>query len=146
MIHITDVSDVSAELAFPLGVQGGTTETQPTFTGAPLFTGSYISLGDLIHFRINVNFDNILTFGTGQYYLNLPFAAAYDYQFRDGGVFDFSTGRNYSVGGHVTAGNVQMLLNFTDSQGRDTAFTHNTPFALAVEDEFHIAGTYIREH
>lgn len=146
MIHITDVSDVSAELSFPTGVTGGTTLVQPTFNGAPLFTGSYISLGDLIHFRINVDFDNILTFGTGQYYLNLPFVSKYDYQFRNGNVRDFSTDRSYSIGGHVNAGSAQMLLNFTDSQGRDTEFTHNTPFALAIEDDFHISGTYIREH
>ena len=127
-------------------VQGGVVSgTQPTFNGAPLFTGYYVRIGDLVHFQIQVDFDNITSFGDGQYYVNLPFPARYDYQMREGNVDDFSTSRKYSVGGHVFATSNQLRLNFLDSQGRDTAFTHNTPFALAVEDNFHVSGTYIAE-
>jgi len=127
-------------------VQGGVVSgTQPTFNGAPLFTGSYSRIGDLVHFQIQVDFDNITSFGDGQYYVNLPFTARYDYQLREGNVDDFSTSRKYSVGGHVVGGSNQLRLNFIDSQGRDTAFTYNTPFVLAVQDSFHIAGTYIAE-
>ena len=73
-------------------VQGGTTNgTQPTFNGAPLFTASYVTSGDLVHFRINVDFDNITSFGTGQYYMTLPFNSKYSYYFREGHLFDFST-------------------------------------------------------
>ena len=125
-------------------VQGGViTGTQPTFNGAPLFTGSYSKNGDLVHFQIQVEFDNITSFGDGQYYVNLPFPARYAYQIREGCVHDFSTGRQYSIGGHVAAGQSQLALNFIDTNGRDSAFTHNTPFALAVEDNFHTSGTYI---
>jgi hypothetical protein len=127
-------------------VQGGVvTGTQPTFNGAPLFTGSYSRIGDLVHFQIQVDFDNITSFGDGQYYLNLPFPARYDYQMREGNVDDFSTSRKYSVGGHVFAASNQLRLNFTDTQGRDTAFTYNTPFVLAVQDSFHVSGTYIAQ-
>jgi hypothetical protein len=137
-------SGVSSVTVFT--VQGGVVSgTQPTFNGAPLFTGSYIRIGDLVHFQIQVDFDNITSFGDGQYYVNLPFPARYDYQVREGNVDDFSTSRKYSVGGHVFAESVQLRLNFIDSQGRDTAFTHNTPFVLAVQDSFHISGTYIAE-
>jgi hypothetical protein len=124
-------------------VQGGTTETQPTFTGAPLFSGSYIKVGDLVHFQIQVDMDNITSFGTGQYYVDLPFPAKYAYQVREGCVHDASTSRQYPLGGHVSAGQSRLYLNFVDSNGRDDPFTHNTPFVLAVEDNFHIAGTYI---
>jgi hypothetical protein len=127
-------------------VQGGVVSgTQPTFNGAPLFTGSYIRIGDLVHFQIQVDFDNITSFGSGQYYVNLPFPARYDYQMREGNVDDFSTSRKYSIGGHVFAASNQLRLNFLDSQGRDTEFTYNTPFVLAVQDNFHISGTYIAE-
>jgi len=59
-------------------VQGGTTGTQPTFSGNPLFSGSYVKTGPMVHFRIDVDFDNITSFGTGQYYLDLPCPAIHD--------------------------------------------------------------------
>lgn len=127
-------------------VQGGVVSgTQPTFNGASLFTGSYVRIGDVVHFQIQVDFDNITSFGTGQYYVSLPFPARYEYQVREGNVDDFSTDRKYSVGGHVVAGSSSLHLNFIDSQGRDTPFTYNTPFVLAVQDKFHISGTYIAQ-
>jgi hypothetical protein len=127
-------------------VAGGVVSgTQPTFNGAPLFTGSYSRIGDLVHFQIQVDFDNITSFGDGQYYVNLPFPARYGYQIREGCVHDISTSRQYSIGGHVFAGQSQLTLNFIDTNGRDSAFTHNTPFALAVEDNFHTSGTYIAQ-
>lgn len=127
-------------------VQGGVISgTQPTFNGAPLFTGSYSRTGDLVHFQIQVDFDNITSFGNGQYYIDLPFPARYGYQVRNGCAHDDSTGRQYSIGGHVFAGQSQLALNFIDTNGRDSAFTHNTPFTLAVADNFHTSGTYIAE-
>jgi hypothetical protein len=59
-----DGSSTVAEQTYVVG--GGTSGTQPTFTGSPLFYGSYASQGDLVHFRVNVDFDNITRFGTGQ--------------------------------------------------------------------------------
>jgi hypothetical protein len=123
--------------------EGGTLGTQPTFTGDPLFTGSYILLGNLCHFEIQVDFDNITSFGTGQYYLTLPFTSARNYILRDGCVHDFSTDRQYSVAGHVVAGADQLELFSTSSNGQDVAFTSSVPFNLATADNFHIAGTYV---
>jgi hypothetical protein len=142
----TDIYENGIGNVIDFTIQGGVVSgTQPTFNGAPLFTGSYSRIGDLVHFQIQVDFDNITSFGDGQYYLNLPFPARYGYQIREGCVHDFSTSRQYSVGGHVFAGSNQLRLNFLDSQGRDTAFTHNTPFVLAVQDNFHVSGTYIAQ-
>lgn len=75
-------SQVPTEVVY--SVDGGTTGTQPTFTGEPDFTGTYVRTGDLVHFRIDVDFDNITSFGTGQYYLTLPFQAKHNYQLSDG--------------------------------------------------------------
>jgi hypothetical protein len=127
----------------PFAVVGGTLETQPTFTGAPLFTGSYVKHGPMVHFRIDVDMDNITNFGSGQYYMNLPFTPKYNYQFTTGCFHDISTGNQYGIGGHVFAGNVQMRLTFTNSNGQDEAFDHNSPVTLNAADNFHISGDYI---
>ena len=127
-------------------VTGGTTGTQPTFSGSPLFTGSYVKTGVLCHFRIDVDFDNITSFGTGQYYLKLPFPSKRNYQLSDGCLHDISTGREYPISGHVLANSDDLYLQSIDSQGNSAFnidFTYNNPVTLATADNFHVAGTYI---
>lgn len=126
-------------------VSGGTTETQPTFSGDPLFTGSYVKLGDLVHFRVNVSMTNITSFGTGQYYVTLPFDCKYTTFVRDGHLHDASTGKEFSISAHFIAGSNQAMLYSTSSNGHEDPFTYNAPFTLATADVFHIAGTYIAE-
>ena len=126
-------------------VLGGTTGTQPTFSSDPLFTGSYTRFGNICHFQIDVDMDNITNFGTGEYYVDLPFNASHPYQFRDGCLHHISTGRNYSISGHVAVGQKRLYLFTNDSQGNrnfDAAFTHNVPVNLSTADNFHITGTY----
>jgi len=124
-------------------VTGGSMGTQPTFNGAPLFSGTYLTTGPVVHFQIQVEFDNILTFGTGQYYVELPFTAKYAYQFKNGCIHDASSGRQYAIGGHVAAGQTRLYLNYISTNGRDEPFTHNNPFSLGVVDNFHLSGVYI---
>jgi hypothetical protein len=126
-------------------VGGGTLGTQPTFTGDPLFDGSYVKLGDLVNFRVNVSMTNITNFGTGQYYVTLPFDSKYTTFMRDGHIHDQSTGKEYSISAHVTAGSNQALLYSTSSNGHEDPFTSSAPFTLATADVFHIAGSYIAE-
>ena len=131
--------------SIPFTVAFGTTGTQPTFTGAPLITGSYTRWGNMCHFQIDVDMDNITNFGTGEYYVDLPFNVSHPYQFRDGCLHDISTTRNYSISGHVAVGQKRLYLFTTDSQGNrafDAAFTSTVPVTLAVADNFHVAGTY----
>jgi hypothetical protein len=145
--RIATIGDISnaAPVETSFTVNGGTTGTQPTFDGAPLFSGSYVKTGPMLHFQIQVDMDNILTFGSGQYYVDLPFDAKYGYQFAAGCLHDASTGRQYAIGGHVYAGNNQLLLSYTDSNGQDAPFDYNSPMTLNVADNFHISGTYIVE-
>jgi hypothetical protein len=129
-------------------VQGGTTGTQPTFSGNPLFTGSYVKTGPMVHFRIDVDFDNITSFGTGQYYLDLPFPAKHNYEFTAGCLHDISASRDYPMTGHVYAGESRMLLKSIDSAGNSAfavPFTGTSPITLAVADNFHISGDYIAD-
>lgn len=129
-------------------ITGGTTgpgAIQPTFTGAPMFAGSYVKNGPLVHFQVQVEMDNITSFGAGQYYIGLPFAAKYPYQIKGGCLHDASTGNQYAIGGHVAAGQTQLLLTFTNSNGQDDLFDHNSPVTLNVADNFHVAGSYIAQ-
>jgi hypothetical protein len=146
-IKLQDI-DGSVELknlvgvSIPFTVAGGTLGTQPTFTGAPLFTGSYTKWGNLCHFQIDVDMDNITSFGTGQYYMTLPFPAEHNYLISDGCLHDISASDQYSVMGHVVAGSNQLRLLSVASNGKHVPFTHNVPVTLAVADNFHVAGTY----
>jgi hypothetical protein len=141
------LDDIGVETSY--AVEGGTNADQPTFTGEPLFTANYIRMSsNLVHFEIQVDMDNITSFGTGQYYMTLPFNAKYAYQFRDGCLHDFSSLRSYHISGHVNAGSNVMTLSTTDISGQnlyDFEFTSTVPVTLNVADNFHIAGTYIAE-
>lgn len=138
-IRMSDIDVTMSSVAYQ--PEGGTLGTQPTFSG-PAISGSYVRMGLLVHFRIDVDFDNITSFGTGQYYLTLPFPAKHNYYLRDGCLHDISTAKEYAMGGHVLAGSSQLLLRSTASNGNDIAFEHNVPVTLATEDNFHVSGTY----
>lgn len=127
-------------------VNGGSAGTAPTFSGSPMFYGSYIKTGQSVTFRINVEFDNITGFGTGQYYVTLPFTAKYGTQIRGGCLHDASTGYNYHISGHVNENSNQLNLYTTDVSGnvvRDYEFTSIQPVTLTTADNFHIGGVYI---
>jgi hypothetical protein len=138
-----DGEDAASVTETSFTVNGGTLETQPTFDGAPLFSGTYVKTGPMVHFQVQVDMDNILTFGTGQYFIDLPFPSKYGYQVRSGCLHDISTDKQYAIGGHVFEGQSQLTLTFTNSSGQDEAFDHNSPVTLNVADNFHISGTYI---
>jgi hypothetical protein len=139
-------ADLGEDTAFT--VAGGTLGTAPTFNGAPLFTGSYVKTGTVVHFRIDVDFDNITSFGTGQYYLDLPFPSKHNYEFTAGCLHDISATRDYPMTGHIYAGESRMLLKSLDASGNSAfavSFTSTSPITLAVADNFHISGDYIAD-
>lgn len=138
-ISLSDLDPASDTIYVPLG---GTDTTQPIFAGDPLITGSYTIFGNLCHFQIDVDFDNITSFGAGQYYLTLPFPADHSFLVRDGCLHDISGNDQYSISGHVDAGSNMLKLYSTASNGRDVPFTYNVPVTLDVADNFHIAGVY----
>jgi hypothetical protein len=127
-------------------IEGGTTgagAVQPTFDGAPLFTGEWYKLGNLVHFAIDVDMDNITSFGSGQYYVKLPFPAGRNYLLSDGCLHDTSTGDEYAILGHVVAGSDILTLLATISNGKQVPFTNSVPVNLSTADNFHVAGTYV---
>lgn len=127
-------------------VEGGTSGTQPTFTGDPLFSGHYVILGHTIYFDVQVDFDNITSFGTGQYYVTLPFASKYEKTVRGGCLHDNDTGLEYHISGHVNAGSDELQLfttDLTEQNLHDFPFEQGEPITLTTADNFHISGTYI---
>jgi len=130
----------------PYTVSGGTLGTQPTFSGTPLFTGRVVRYGDLAYFDVQVDMDNITSFGSGQYFMTLPFPSKYPVEFRNGCLHDASAGHQYHISGHVAANSNELRLFTTDVQGnnvRDYEFTASEPVTLATADNFHISGNYI---
>ncbi len=127
-------------------IEGGTLNgSQPTFSSDPLFSGEWYLIGNICHFAIDVDMDNITNFGTGQYYVKLPFASNVNYLMSDGCLHDASTGDEYAVLGHVQAGSDILSLLTTTSNGKQNPFTNSVPVNLAIQDNFHISGTYIVE-
>ena len=129
----------------PFTVDGGTSGTQPTFSGSPLFSGSYVLLDRLVHFRINVDMTNITNFGTGQYFVTLPFNSAHTYLTSSGHLHDESANKNYTLQGHILAGTNVLELFYTGANGQQDTFEHNKPVTLATADVFHVSGTYIKD-
>jgi len=126
-------------------IEGGTlSDPQPTFSGDPLFSGHYTVIGNLCHFAIHVDMDNILTFGTGQYFMKLPFPSNHNIILSDGCLHDESTGHQYSILGHVQEGSDIMELYAVGSNGQHVPFSDsdNHPIKLTNLDSFHIAGSF----
>jgi hypothetical protein len=142
-------ADATLGLETSFVVNGGTTGTQPTFNGAPLFSGSYVKNESLVYFQIQVDFDNIISFGTGTYFVDLPFSSKHEIVLRDGCVHDVSgTVKNYHISGQVAAGSDRMFLYSSVKDGNsveDVPFTSNSIFTLSSADNFHIAGNYIAQ-
>jgi hypothetical protein len=127
-------------------IEGGTLNgSQPTFSSDPMFSGEWYLIGKICHFAIDVDMDNITGFGTGQYYVKLPFASKVNYLMSDGCLHDVSTGDEYAVLGHVQAGSDILSLLTTTSNGKQNPFTNSVPVNLSTADNFHISGTYIVE-
>ena len=122
-------------------VEGGTSGTQPTFSG-PVFTATYTRFGDMVYFAYSVDFTNILTFGTGQYYMTLPYSSRRPVTFSSGSLTDDSTGSVYSIIGQVATGSDVMILSYIKSNGETEPFEHNKPITLTTADRFDITGTY----
>jgi hypothetical protein len=126
-------------------VEGGTTgpgAVSPTFNGAPMFSGGYNLINPLCHFHIDVDMDNITNFGSGQYYVKLPFPSKNNYVLSDGGLHDISGNDEYQILGHVVAGSDVLTLLSIASNGRHVNFTSSVPVNLSTADNFHIAGLY----
>lgn len=111
----------------------------------PAFFGRYTLIGNLCYFSYQVVFTNISNFGTGQYFMNLPFPTLKPLLTRNGCLHDTSSGAQFHISGHAVAGATQMDLFSSDKVGssvQDVPFAQGTPLTLTTADTFHIEGFY----
>lgn len=121
--------------------EGGTDGTQPTFSGPVLF-GSFNRFGNMVHFNVQVDFNNITSFGTGQYYITLPFPARVRYTFANAHLLDQSGNETYNLVGECAQNSTMVKLFYIGSNGRMQPFNFNSPVNLTIDDYFDISGTY----
>lgn len=88
---------------------------------------------------------NITSFGTGQYYITLPFNSKYDIIVTTGHLHDTSTDEDYQLSGELTAGSNIVWLYYIGSNSQLEIFDYNSPKTLDLNDFFHISGSYIKE-
>ena len=120
---------------------GGT--SQIAYTGTPA-TGSYIRNGNLVSFRIRVDYTTLTAFGGGagsQYFVTLPFAPAGLYTFNDGLYHKGSNGNQYEILGE-TNGTTTMSMWHSAGSGNALAMSHSQPVSAQTDDYFYISGTY----
>lgn len=112
---------------------------------AGAFLGRYTLIGNLCYFSYQADLTKITNFGTGQYFMTLPFPTAKPFLTRQGCLHDVSANIQYHITGHAIAGSTQMDLFTTDSAGNrhyDFQFKQGTPITLTSADTFHIEGIY----
>jgi len=120
---------------------GGTNGTQPVFPAQDI-VGTFNRFGNMVHFQISVTFANITNFGTGRYFVTLPFVPRKEYTFSSGHLTDDSQNKLYLILGYVEADSDQLDLFYLGSQGILEDFTSQNPKALSTADSFDISGTY----
>jgi len=120
--------------------------TDLAFTGTPA-TGSYIKIGNLVQVQISVDFDNVSNFGTGQYYLTLPFPSKYHTDVYGGSIHDVVNQGvdHYSLKGHLSDGSYTFTIWNIKSSAADEPFDYNSPINLTTADLFHMSFSYICE-
>ena len=119
--------------------------TDLAFTGTPA-VGSYVKIGSVVTVQIDVEFDNVTNFGTGQYSVTLPFASRYHTDVYGGSVHSVNgTTDHYSLKGHLSPSSSTMTIWSLKSSAQDEPFDHNSPVVLTTADKFHMSFTYICE-
>jgi hypothetical protein len=110
----------------------------------PPATGSYIKIGNLVQVQIEVNFTEVLDFGTGQYSITLPFPSFYHTDVFGGSVHDAGSGvTHYSLKGHLEDGSNVATLWALSGSSQDQPFDNNSPVNLTTSDKFHMSFSYI---
>lgn len=108
-------------------------------------TGSYTRVGNIVFAHLNVPFSTITNFGTGQFFVSLPFNAARHTDVVAGTLHDTSTGNYYTIKGHLEEDFGLISLWYISGSGVDAALDYNSPVLLDTTDLFHMSFTYEAE-
>lgn len=117
-----------------------------TFTGTPAI-GEYVKIGNLVIIQIDVEFDNVTNFGTGNYSLTVPFASKYHTDVYGGSIHKTTNQGidHYSIKGHMSPGSSTFTIWAIGSNAADQPFNHQAPVNLTAADKFHMSFSYICE-
>ena len=117
-----------------------------TFTGTPA-DGSYIKIGNLVIVQIDVEFTTVVNFGSGQYFLSIPFPSKYHTDVYGGSIHKITNQGidHYSIKGHLSDGSSTFSVWAIGSNAADEQFNHQAPVNLATADRFHMSFSYICE-
>jgi hypothetical protein len=118
--------------------------TQPTLN-LPVAAGTYNRFGNMVHFTASIDLGGINDFGTGQYYITIPYPPKSEYAFRSGVLNDSSSSQMFQLTGGLVVGSSQMLLYLAENVANkivDKPFTPTDPVTLTTADRFYISGTY----
>lgn len=119
--------------------------TDLAFTGTSA-SGYYVKVGSVVTVQIDVEFDNVTNFGSGQYSLTLPIASRYHTDVYGGSLHKVSgTTDHYSLKGHLSPSSTTMTIWSLKSSAQDEPFDYNSPVVLTTADKFHMSFTYICE-
>jgi hypothetical protein len=111
------------------------------FTDTPA-TGAYQQTGDVVQVSISVVCTNVTNFGTGQYSLTLPIAAASSPLIRG----TLTIGSNiYDVVGICSPGSIVVPLYYwAGNPTKAEILDHNSPANWATTSKFDLYGSYLK--
>ena len=138
---VATLGDIQTSLPTP-------TSWTPVLTGTGFVqssnpaTGSYMHFGKLAVVNLSIPFSAVTNFGTGQYQINLPVAAAKHTDLWAGTLHNTSSSDFYSIKGHVDAESSTMTLWAIASTLKDEPFKYNYPIVLDTTDLFHMSFIY----
>lgn len=113
-------------------------DTNLTYTGDPA-VGYYTRIGNIVFVQIDVDFDNVTNFGTGQYRVTLPLNSRFHTDVYGGSIHDVNNEvRHWSLKGHLFENSNICELWYVSGSSEDKAFTRNAPVHLTTLDKFHM--------
>jgi hypothetical protein len=116
------------------------------YTGDPV-DAFYVKIGNLVLVQIDVEFDNVSNFGSGQYSLTLPFASKYHTDVYGGSIHKLTNQGidHYSIKGHLSNASTSFTIWAVGSNAADQPFDHDSPVNIDTDDKFHMSFSYICE-
>lgn len=110
------------------------------FTGTPA-TGTYIRVGKMIFYNIQVACTTVTNFGTGQYSITLPAGLAPATSFQHLGGLHKSTD-HYTLLADLGAASTSITLYHPAANGSQDIFSYNKPTVLTTAVTWYISGSY----
>jgi hypothetical protein len=122
--------------------------TNMAYSGAPE-TAFYIANAKMVYVNIEVNMATVTNFGgaNAQYFLTLPFVAAYDTYLVGEALIGTTV---YEIGGKVTAGSSSLAMYYDMSNGTGTPNTwqimhKSKPATFTTSSTFRVSGMYVSQ-